>query len=230
MCIRSSHYVCAGKLICGRGGRPRPDHGSRTGRPTGRVCGIDVSDSMLTLAQGRAVPAGSHLWSTATVAWTRCRTRTVLRRGGLHQVLECVADIPAALASRVLRLGGRLLVLDTDWDSTVWHSTDPDRMRRVLLTWDQHLADPFCPARWAGRCVGPGSTSRFRRCCGCSMSATRPPPSAAGRSRSSLGSWSAVMGGPRTRRSTAGPRTSAHSAKTDFFSLNRYVFCATRPQ
>jgi len=38
-------------------------------------------------------------------------------------------------------------VLDTDWDSIVWHSGDPDRMLRVLSAWDEHLADPHLPQR-----------------------------------------------------------------------------------
>lgn len=121
--------------------------------PTGRVCGIDVSDSMLALARGRTVPDGIapveyRHGGTDAVPYPDKSFDVVVST----QVLEYVADIPAALAemSRVLRPGGRLLILDTDWDSIVWHSTDPDRMRRILLTWEQHLADPFLP-RTLGR-------------------------------------------------------------------------------
>jgi ubiquinone/menaquinone biosynthesis C-methylase UbiE len=64
------------------------------------------------------------------------------------QVYEYVADMPRALGElhRVLKPGGSALILDTDWRSIVWHSSDKARMERVLAVWDDHLADPHLPA------------------------------------------------------------------------------------
>src|SRR5689334_8734383 len=72
------------------------------------------------------------------------------------QVYEYVADLPRALAElrRVLRVGGRALVLDTDWDSVVWHVADRERHRRVMAAWEEHLVDPHLP------CTLPGQLRR----------------------------------------------------------------------
>ncbi len=69
------------------------------------------------------------------------------------QVYEYVADVPAALAQvrRVLRPTGRVLVLDTDWDSVVWHAADRERHRRVMAAWEEHLVHPHLPCTLSGQ-------------------------------------------------------------------------------
>jgi arsenite methyltransferase len=114
--------------------------------PDGSVTGVDQSPQMLAVAtrrgEGRtgirfeqgdatALPVGSGAFDRALSV----------------QVLEYVADVPAALAEmhRALRPGGRVVIWDVDWATVSWHSEDPDRMARVLKSWDDHLADPSLP-------------------------------------------------------------------------------------
>lgn len=68
------------------------------------------------------------------------------------QVYEYVEDIGAALAElhRVLRPGGRALVLDTDWDTVLWHAADRGRHARVMAAWEEHLVHPRLPRTLAG--------------------------------------------------------------------------------
>jgi arsenite methyltransferase len=116
----------------------------------GRVDGVDPSESMVAIARRRersrgAAPAEFHLADALALPFGDSTFDAAVST----QVLEYVEDVPAALAEarRVLRPGGRLLVLDTDWDSIVWHSADRERMRRVLEAWNEHLADPYLPRR-----------------------------------------------------------------------------------
>lgn len=200
--------------------------------PTGRVCGIDVSDSMLALARARAMPSGSapveyRLGGADAVPYPDGSFDAVV----CTQVLEYIVDIPAALAeaARVLRPGGRLLVLDTDWDSIVWHSGDPDRMRRILLTWEQHLVDPFVPRtlgrelRRAGFEVAPPRVLPL-------LNVGYEPTTFSGREISVIArfvtgrdGWSAAdVDGWAEDLRALGPDY--------FFSLNRYIFRATKPR
>jgi arsenite methyltransferase len=63
------------------------------------------------------------------------------------QVYEFVPDVKKALSElrRVLRPGGRAAIIDTDWNSILWHSTNMERMNRIVKAWEEHLAHPTLP-------------------------------------------------------------------------------------
>ena len=113
--------------------------------PNGAVHGVDPSASMLAIAKARETAVAYAAGDALALPYEDGTFDAVVAT----QVYEYVADMPAALAEarRVLRPEGRLLILDTDWDSIVWHSSDRARMLRVLEKWNDHLADPYLPRR-----------------------------------------------------------------------------------
>jgi SAM-dependent methyltransferase len=112
----------------------------------GAIVGVDASPDMLALARARCAGHENAAFlegSAAALPVEDGQFDALL----CVQVMEYVADPGAALAEmhRVLRPGGRLLVWDTDWATVWWHTADPDRMRRVLAAWDDHLTHPSLP-------------------------------------------------------------------------------------
>lgn len=114
--------------------------------PKGRVCGIDASETMLAMARKRCagVPWCEFQKADATAL---PYPDSSFDAGVSTQVYEYVRDIPGALAElhRVLRPGGRALILDTDYGSLVIHTEHPARMARILSVWDQHFVHAHLP-------------------------------------------------------------------------------------
>ena len=52
---------------------------------------------------------------------------------------------------RVLKPGGRALIMNTDWDRVAWHSADVERMMRVRRAWEAHCAHPRLPQTLVAR-------------------------------------------------------------------------------
>jgi arsenite methyltransferase len=117
--------------------------------PAGRVIGLDLSDSMLALSRQRY----GELATSVSMSFLKADAAKLPFADGVFdvavstQVYEYVPDVPAALAEayRVLRPGGRVVILDTDWDSIVWAAGDQARMQRLLEAWADRFADPHLP-------------------------------------------------------------------------------------
>lgn len=111
--------------------------------PAGAIQGIDISQPMVDLARRRC---GAWPWITFDLGDV---THLPLADGAFDaavstQVYEYVVDVAAALAElkRILRPGGRALILDTDWDTALWQTHDLARLRAVLLAFEPHCAHP----------------------------------------------------------------------------------------
>jgi arsenite methyltransferase len=113
--------------------------------PTGCVVGIDISRDLIDFAIKHK--SGSQIEYSVANA-------TALPVDAGHfdvavstQVIEYVPDTDAALReiARVLRQGGRAFIVDTDFDSWVWHAADAERMARMIKGWEMHCADPRLP-------------------------------------------------------------------------------------
>jgi arsenite methyltransferase len=109
----------------------------------GSVVGVDASDQMLAMTAKRAPRADLREGDVTALPVEDADFDRALS----VQVLEYVADIPAALSElhRALRPGGRVVIWDVDWATVSWHSRDQARMQRFLTAWDGHLTDPHLP-------------------------------------------------------------------------------------
>jgi arsenite methyltransferase len=132
-------------------------------RGGGRVCGIDISEDMLTMSRKRC----------SDQPWTEFQ-----RADATHlpypddsfdvavstQVYEYVLDIPAALAelNRVVRPDGRVLIVDTDYGSLVIHTEDEARMGRMLSAWHEHFVHAGLPRTLSRQLRDAGFTIRQR--------------------------------------------------------------------
>lgn len=114
--------------------------------PRGRVLGVDISEAMNSLA--RQVCADYDYVAFEGVD----ATHLPFADGSFDvavstQVYEYIEDLNVALDElyRVLKLGGRALLLDTDWETLIWHTENRERMRRILDAFENHCSNPRLP-------------------------------------------------------------------------------------
>ena len=197
--------------------------------PTGAVHGLDPSPAMNALAGAR----------TSSMPWVRIDDGDAVAlpypddafdAAVSTQVYEYVADLPRALGElrRVLRPGGRALILDTDWDSEVWHTADRALHRRVMAAWEEHLVHPHLPRTLAGLLRRAGFSVTEQRV----LALFNPQLTADSFSAFSMRTIAGFVPGRQglTEADAAAwlADLQARSDEGDYlYSVNRYVFLAT---
>jgi ubiquinone/menaquinone biosynthesis C-methylase UbiE len=109
----------------------------------GHACGIDISEIMVRLAQN-ICPDAVFIKGDATNLPVDDESYDVLTTS---QLLCFVRDIPGALREfyRVLKPGGRMLILDTDWESLVWNCKNQALMSRAIELFTSPLVNLHTP-------------------------------------------------------------------------------------
>ena len=124
---------------------------------TGNVGGIDIADAMLAMTGDRCKDLPQcdfRIGNAMSLPFDDGAFDALVST----QVYEYVPDMDKATAeaARVLKPGGRAVILDTAWDSLVLNASDRGLSRRVLEVWDEHLAHPNLPAQLAPILEGAG--------------------------------------------------------------------------
>jgi len=127
---------------------------------SGRINGVDATESAVEIARHRCSELDNvrfQLGDALNLPFDDDCLDVVMS----SQVFEYLDDVAGALAEiyRVIRSGGRVLIHDTDWGTTLWHSSDQDRMARFMKTWDGHLADPHLPQTLGRKLTDAGFTN-----------------------------------------------------------------------
>lgn len=198
--------------------------------PNGRVAGVDAAPVMIGISEKRCAEfawTDFHQADATALPFEDCSFDVVTS----SQVYEYVADMEKALAEvhRVLRPGGRVFILDTDWDSVVWHTRDRPRMRRIMDAWDAHLHDPHLPARLGALLEAAGLQGTHHEV----IPIVNPSLHRHCYSYGILAAIQAFVAGQEDigedlARAWADELRSLGTSGEYFFSINRYVFGAVR--
>jgi arsenite methyltransferase len=115
---------------------------------SGHVTGVDISGAMVAMARGNCTGLQNVTFVEADAA------ALPFAEGSfdvvtITQCLCLVADVDAAIAemARVLKPGGRAVILETDWDTLVWNSTNPHLMDRIMGLYKDAYVDARLPRR-----------------------------------------------------------------------------------
>ena len=196
--------------------------------PSGKVFGTDGSSAMVNMARD-ICPDGEFRACDAT---EQPFDDGMFDAVTATQVLCYVSDPENAIREmyRLLRPGGRLVIMDTDWQSVVWNAADGDLMRRAIALVTSDYENAHVP-RTLSSDLNAGGFAEIERSVftilnwdqnsdGYSTVMARSIRQLAEHSDSFGGSDLALWEADQSERIATG---------TYMFSLNRYIFKAVRP-
>ncbi|MGB1876119.1 MAG: methyltransferase domain-containing protein [Rhodospirillaceae bacterium] len=200
--------------------------------PQGQVIALDPSADMRTIAKQRCEDTD---WITVTEgdATALPAADASLDAVVATQVFEYVPDMPLALKEclRVLKPGGRLLALDTDWDSAVVNTQHRDRMAMMIEAWRPHFYYSDLPGRLPSLIRDAGFEMTF-------MGGTPVVNDSldkntyAGDVIFTIAKFAERKGGiaPEICAAWLKELTDLDACGQFFFSITRFLFLATKPQ
>lgn len=117
----------------------------------GQVVGIDNSEPMITLAQHRCAAFPQITLRAQSV-------ESLPDPDNSYDVVTCtqlllyLPDVAATLAEmqRVLKPGGRIAVIETDWRGVVFDTMDDALTRRLFDAWEASVPSPHLPGQLRG--------------------------------------------------------------------------------
>ena len=123
----------------------------------GRAEGVDFSNDMLDVARERCA-------GLSQVNLQQGSVETLDFEDASFDALSCtqtllyVEDITKALQEfyRVLKPGGRIAIIETDWRGAIINATDPSMSRRIFDAWDSAVTNPNLPRKLSGMVTGLG--------------------------------------------------------------------------
>jgi len=198
---------------------------------SGKLTGLDISETMINMSRKLCCARSNveFVQATATKLPFSNSTFDVITSA---QCLCYVPDIDLTLAEifRVLKPGGRVVILDSDWDTLIWHSGNQLLMDKIMSWYISIYSDAHVPRTLSGRLKKTGFIITDRTCFPI-VNWTHNSDTFAGLQiefvRTMVENDDAISNDEFQEWIVGLDKKT--TLDECFFSLNRYIFCAAKP-